>query len=81
MLSQFHCSNGYLIHQFLEKQSNNRTDRYGGSVENRARFGLEAMEAITAAVGQKKTGIRISPYTTFQGQLSRSSYASLRAER
>ncbi|ORY63803.1 hypothetical protein BCR35DRAFT_308762 [Leucosporidium creatinivorum] len=64
---ELHSANGYLIHQFLEKQSNNRTDRYGGSVENRARFGLEAMEAITAAVGQKKTGIRISPYTTFQG--------------
>jgi 2,4-dienoyl-CoA reductase-like NADH-dependent reductase (Old Yellow Enzyme family) len=67
---QVHSANGYLIQQFLEKQSNVRTDRYGGSVENRARFGLEVLEAVTKAVGQKKTGIRLSPYTTFQGTSS-----------
>lgn len=55
------------MQQFLEKQSNNRTDNYGGSVENRARFGLEVIEAVAAAVGQSKTGIRLSPYVTFQG--------------
>ncbi|ORY63802.1 hypothetical protein BCR35DRAFT_308758 [Leucosporidium creatinivorum] len=64
---EVHSANGYLIQQFLEKQSNVRTDRYGGSVENRTRFGLEVLEAVTSAVGQRKTGVRVSPYTTFQG--------------
>lgn len=64
---EIHSANGYLIQQFLEKQSNARTDRYGGSVENRARFGLEVLESVTAAVGQDKVGIRLSPYVTFQG--------------
>lgn len=54
--------------QFLEVPCNQRTDKYGGSVENRARFGLEVVKAVTDAVGQKKTGIRISPYTAFQGE-------------
>ncbi|SCV69907.1 BQ2448_1301 [Microbotryum intermedium] len=60
-------ANGYLIQQFLETNSNKRTDRYGGSVENRARFGLEVVDAVTKAVGADRTGIRLSPYTTFQG--------------
>lgn len=47
--------------------SNKRTDEYGGSVENRIRFGLEVTDAVVAAVGASKVGIRVSPYTRFQG--------------
>lgn len=56
----------YLVDQFLSKTSNFRTDQYGGSLENRLRFGLEVVDAVTAAVGDKRTAIRISPYSPFQ---------------
>jgi len=46
--------------------SNDRTDEYGGSVENRSRFALEVVDAVVKAVGEKKTGIRFSPWNTFQ---------------
>ncbi|GAW03463.1 nadh:flavin oxidoreductase nadh oxidase [Lentinula edodes] len=51
---------------FLEDVSNNRTDEYGGSIENRARLGLEIIEAVTKEVGQEKVGVRFSPWSTFQ---------------
>ena len=47
--------------------SNKRTDEYGGSVENRARFALEALDAVVKAVGESKVGIRLSPWGTFLG--------------
>lgn len=47
--------------------SNVRTDRYGGNIENRARFALEVVDAVVDAVGPEKTGIRLSPWNTFQG--------------
>ena len=46
-----HGSNGYIIHQFLDNTSNKRTDQWGGSVENRARFGLEVLKAVTEVYG------------------------------
>jgi NADPH2 dehydrogenase len=64
---EIHGANGYLIDQFLHGRSNTRTDAYGGSVENRVRFALEVTEAVVKAVGQKKTGFRISPWGTWQG--------------
>ena len=64
---ELHSANGYLIDQFLQDVSNNRTDEYGGSIENRARFALEVMDAITAAVGQSKSALRLSPWSTYQG--------------
>ncbi|KAF8747470.1 oxidoreductase, partial [Rhizoctonia solani] len=64
---EIHSANGYLLDQFLQDNSNKRSDRYGGPVENRARFVLEVVKAVTAAVGEKKTGIRFSPWNTFQG--------------
>jgi NADPH2 dehydrogenase len=64
---EIHGANGYLINQFLHGRSNTRTDAYGGSVENRARFALEVTEAVVKAVGQKKTAFRISPWGTWQG--------------
>ncbi|KAJ7857540.1 NADH:flavin oxidoreductase/NADH oxidase [Mycena leptocephala] len=63
---EIHGANGYLINQFLHGRSNTRTDAYGGSVENRARFALEVTEAVVKAVGQKKTAFRISPWGTWQ---------------
>jgi len=64
---EIHAANGYLIDQFLQDVSNNRTDEYGGSIENRARFALEVVKAVTDVVGESKTGIRFSPWNTYQG--------------
>ncbi|KAJ7131420.1 hypothetical protein C8R44DRAFT_699213 [Mycena epipterygia] len=63
---EVHNANGYLLDQFLQDVSNIRTDDYGGSPENRSRFTLEVVDAVVAAVGPKKTGIRISPWNTVQ---------------
>jgi NADPH2 dehydrogenase len=65
---EIHAANGYLPDQFLQTNSNKRTDSYGGSVENRARFVLEITEAVVNAVGANKVGIRLSPWSTFQGE-------------
>ncbi|KAK2629446.1 hypothetical protein QTJ16_000266 [Diplocarpon rosae] len=64
---EIHSANGYLIDQFLQDTSNNRTDAWGGSVEKRARFGIEVAKAVVAAVGAERTGIRLSPFSPFQG--------------
>jgi len=62
---ELHAANGYLLEQFIRPTSNQRTDSYGGSIENRARFVLEAAKAAIAAIGADKVGIRLSPYGTF----------------
>lgn len=64
---EIHGANGYLIDQFTQDTCNKRTDSWGGSVENRARFALEVTKAVTAAIGADKTGIRLSPWSPFQG--------------
>ena len=64
---ELHFANGYLPDQFLQDVSNQRTDRYGGSIENRARFPLEILEAVTNAVGEDRVGFRVSPWNTWQG--------------
>jgi len=64
---EIHGANGYLIDQFLQDTCNRRTDSYGGSVENRSRFALEVTQAVVDAVGADKVGIRLSPFSTFQG--------------
>ncbi|WP_431281826.1 alkene reductase [Humitalea sp. 24SJ18S-53] len=58
---ELHAANGYLIDQFLKDGTNTRTDRYGGSVENRARFGLEVVDAMLKVFPAKRFGVRISP--------------------
>jgi N-ethylmaleimide reductase len=58
---EVHAANGYLIDQFLRDQTNNRTDSYGGSIENRSRFLIEVVEAVTAVAAPERTGVRISP--------------------
>jgi N-ethylmaleimide reductase len=59
---ELHTANGYLLEQFLSPITNVRTDSYGGSIENRARFVLEVTVAVIAAIGKDKVGIRLSPY-------------------
>lgn len=60
---EIHGANGYLIDQFLKDGTNKRTDEYGGSVENRARFALEVVDACIAEIGAGRVGIRLSPLT------------------
>lgn len=50
---------GYLIDQFIKPKPNQRSDEYGGSVENRCRFALEVMQAVVAEVGADRVGIRL----------------------
>jgi 2,4-dienoyl-CoA reductase-like NADH-dependent reductase (Old Yellow Enzyme family) len=59
-------ANGYLLEQFLHDNINNRTDDYGGSIENRCRFPLEVIKAVTSAIGADKVGVRLSPYNYYQ---------------
>jgi 2,4-dienoyl-CoA reductase-like NADH-dependent reductase (Old Yellow Enzyme family) len=58
---EVHAANGYLLHQFLASNANQRTDEYGGSIENRARFVIEVARAVAEEIGADRTGIRISP--------------------
>ena len=58
---EIHAANGYLVDQFLKDGANIRTDEYGGSVDNRARFLLEVTRAVTDVAGADRTGIRLSP--------------------
>jgi N-ethylmaleimide reductase len=62
---EIHAANGYLLQQFLSDKTNLRTDRYGGSIENRARIVVEVAEAITKVWDSNRVGIRLSPVTKF----------------
>ena len=64
---EIHSGNGYLLDQFLQNGSNLRTDRYGGSIENRVRLLLEVMEAVMNVWPEDRIGVRISPNTQFNG--------------
>jgi N-ethylmaleimide reductase len=64
---EVHGANGYLVEQFLNANVNARTDRWGGTAENRNRFALELVKAVADAVGASKVGIRLSPYGAFNG--------------
>jgi 2,4-dienoyl-CoA reductase-like NADH-dependent reductase (Old Yellow Enzyme family) len=64
---QIHGANGYLVDQFLRDSANRRTDRYGGSIDNRLNFVSEVIEAVAGAIGIGKTGIRFSPNLYSQG--------------
>ncbi|KAF6759863.1 NADH:flavin oxidoreductase/NADH oxidase [Ephemerocybe angulata] len=63
---EVHGAYGYLVDQFLQDTSNKRTDGYGGSVENRSRFALRIMDAISEAIGAERTAIRLSPWNRYQ---------------
>ena len=62
---EVHGANGYLIDQFLRDGANQRTDNYGGVVQNRARFLFEVLTAVTAAIGADRVGLRLSPLNSF----------------
>jgi N-ethylmaleimide reductase len=62
---EIHGANGYIIDEFLRDGTNKRTDRYGGSVENRARFLLEIVEGVSSIWGADRVGVRVSPLNTY----------------
>ena len=62
---EIHGANGYLVDQFLNTASNQRTDRWGGSIENRARFAVEVARAVASRIGAGRVGMRLSPYGVF----------------
>jgi len=64
---EIHGANAYLVQQFFAPSSNTRTDAYGGSIENRARFAIEVAQAIADEIGADRTAIRLSPGTTLWG--------------
>ncbi|QIR15613.1 alkene reductase [Shewanella aestuarii] len=64
---ELHAANGYLINQFIDSQANNRTDEYGGSVENRLRFLSEVVAALVEAIGADRVGVRLAPFTSLNG--------------
>ncbi|TXT10527.1 hypothetical protein VHUM_02032 [Vanrija humicola] len=64
---EIHGANGYLIDQFLQPVSNDRTDEYGGTLENRLRFPLRVLNAVAEAIGPERVGIRASPFGEAQG--------------
>lgn len=76
---EIHSANGYLLNQFLDPISNHRTDEYGGTIENRARFTLEVVDALVDAIGPERVGIRFSPYGKF-GTMSGGSDPTLLAQ-
>jgi N-ethylmaleimide reductase len=67
---ELHAANGYLLEQFLSPTTNQRTDAWGGSVENRIRFVVDVARETAAAIGGDKVGIRLSPYGTNSGMVA-----------
>ncbi|KAK2036369.1 NADH:flavin oxidoreductase/NADH oxidase [Colletotrichum somersetense] len=67
---EIHGAHGYLIDQFLSDSVNQRTDKWGGSIENRSRLLLEVIKAVVEAIGAERVALRLSPYATFQGSES-----------
>ncbi|CAI9275492.1 unnamed protein product [Lactuca saligna] len=64
---EIHGAHGYLIDQFLKDEINDRTDAYGGSIENRCRFAMEVVENIVNEIGANRVGIRLSPFADYMG--------------
>ncbi|GLJ17138.1 hypothetical protein SUGI_0296560 [Cryptomeria japonica] len=60
---EIHGAHGYLVDQFMKDSVNDRTDRYGGTLENRCRFALEVVEAVVDEIGAEHVGIRLSPFS------------------
>ncbi|KAI8143796.1 hypothetical protein BJV82DRAFT_668239 [Fennellomyces sp. T-0311] len=71
---EIHAANGYLIDQFINTSCNKRTDEYGGSIENRARFCLKIVDAVVEAIGEERTAIRFSPWSEFLGMEDETPY-------
>ncbi|GMK55785.1 hypothetical protein CspeluHIS016_0208410 [Cutaneotrichosporon spelunceum] len=64
---EIHGANGYIVDQFLQSITNKRTDKYGGSIENRLRFPLRVLNGVCDAIGAEHVGIRMSPFGIVQG--------------
>ncbi|GAB7220570.1 alkene reductase [Vibrio comitans] len=64
---ELHAANGYLINQFIDSESNSRTDEYGGNLENRLRFLDEVVTTMVDAIGADRVGVRLAPLTTLNG--------------
>jgi N-ethylmaleimide reductase len=64
---ELHAANGYLVNQFIDSEANNRTDEYGGCVENRLRFLSEVVKAMSDAIGADRVGVRLAPFTSLNG--------------
>jgi 12-oxophytodienoic acid reductase len=62
---EIHGAHGYLLEQFMKDKVNDRTDEYGGSLENRCRFALEVVEAVVNEIGAERVGIRLSPFAQY----------------
>lgn len=80
---ELHAANGYLPNQFLSPNTNQRTDAYGGSIERRSRFVLEAYDALAASWSNGRVGVRVSPGGTFNGSFDpdpRGTHAYLASE-
>ncbi len=75
---ELHSANGYLMHEFLAPNANVRTDSYGGSPQNRARFVIETVNAVVSALGSNRVGMRISPEHNVQG-IAETDVADVRA--
>lgn len=60
---EIHGAHGYLLEQFIKDKVNDRSDGYGGSLENRCRFALEVVEAVVKEIGAERVGVRLSPFT------------------
>jgi len=75
---EIHAANGFLIDQFLRDSANQRRDRYGGSIENRARFLLEVVDATAAEFGADRVGVRLSPHALGDGTFDTTPEATFR---
>lgn len=64
---EIHGANGYLIDTFIQDVSNQRDDEYGGCIENRSHFAYEIIKAVAHAIGANRVGLRLSPWSTYQG--------------
>lgn len=64
---ELHAANGYLLNQFIDSQANNRSDQYGGCIENRLRFLGEVVAAMVEAIGAERIGVRLAPFTSLNG--------------
>ncbi|MFT6347954.1 MAG: N-ethylmaleimide reductase [Psychromonas sp.] len=64
---ELHSANGYLINQFIDSEANNRSDQYGGCIENRLRFLGDVVSAMVDAIGADRIGVRLAPFTSLNG--------------
>ena len=72
---EIHAANGYLLHQFLSSNANQRTDEYGGSIPNRIRLAVEVAQAVADKIGADRTGIRIAPGNPFNDIIEKDVHA------